>query len=70
MFAGTNWVLSPLLAYGLLLQGVVDRMIVKCAICGFEGHAVVWEHWYRTPGSMPELWICDEHRGDFIANQS
>jgi hypothetical protein len=44
-------------------------MIVKCAICGFEGPAVVWEHWYRTESSMPQVWICDIHRSEFICTR-
>ena len=39
-------------------------MLVRCAVCGAEHWIVVWQHWYRTPRSMPEVWICDEHWGD------
>jgi len=41
-------------------------MNVRCAVCGRKGQAVVWQHWYRSAASMPDVWICDEHRGDWV----
>jgi hypothetical protein len=45
-------------------------MIVKCAICGYETVQVIWQDWYRSEGSMPDIWICDLHRGGFLARSN
>jgi len=57
---GNKSLLSLLLACRLLLQ--VVSMKVRCAICGFEGYVTVWQDWYRSQASMPDIWICDLHR--------
>jgi hypothetical protein len=38
---------------------------VKCAICGRASVMLIWHHWYRTNASLPEVWICDDHRAGF-----
>ena len=34
-------------------------MIVRCAICGFDGHIFDYEVWTKGKASYPKLWICD-----------
>jgi len=43
-------------------------MKVRCAICGFEADVIVWQDWYRSPASMPDIWICDIHPGEYVAS--
>ena len=35
-------------------------MLVRCAICGYDGHAYEYKIWIRRENEgWPELWICD-----------
>jgi len=41
-------------------------MKVRCAICGYEDYIYHFNEWFRHPHSIPEVWICDVHRSEFV----
>lgn len=44
-------------------------VIIRCAICGYQAVVLMPESWQRSPGRIPQVWFCDDHRKEWHSHE-